>query len=56
MQLGAMPLKNEVKPTQIGANDIDTTAIEARLENIEKKQTYILIAIAITLFLILYKK
>lgn len=56
MQLGAMPVKNEVKPTQIGANDIDTTAIENRLESIEKKQNYILIALAITLFLMLYKK
>lgn len=56
MQLGAMPIQNNAKPTQIGANDIDTSAIEARLDSIEKKQTYILIAIAITLFLILYKK
>jgi hypothetical protein len=56
MQLGAMPLVNSGKPKEIGATDIDTAALDNRLKNIEKQQMYILIAIAITLFLILYKK
>jgi hypothetical protein len=56
MQLGAMPVKNSGKPKEIGASDIDFTAIDERLKKIEKQQMYILIAIAITLFLILRKK
>jgi hypothetical protein len=56
MQLGAMPVQNSSNTKEIGANDIDTSAIDARLKAIERNQMIIMVAIAITLFLILRKK
>lgn len=51
-----MPVMSSEKPKEIGAMDIDTTALDNRLKTIEKQQMYIMIALAVTLFLILYKK
>jgi hypothetical protein len=56
MQLGAMPVKNSGKEKEIGATDIDTSAIEERLKAIERNQMIIMVAIAITLFLLIRKK
>lgn len=50
-----MPVINSEKPKEIGAMDIDTTALDNRLKTIEKQQMYIMIALAVVLFLTIYK-
>lgn len=56
MQLGAMPILNNSNKKEIGATDIDFSAIEERLKKIERNQMIIMIAIAVTLFLTISKK
>jgi hypothetical protein len=58
MRLGSMPIIDEKKEIirEIGATDIDLKPIEDRLKKIETQQMYILIALAVVLFLSLNKK
>lgn len=50
-----MPVINSEKPKEISATDIDATAFDNRLKTIEKQQMYIMIALAVVLFLTIYK-
>lgn len=58
MRLGSMPIIDEKKEIirEIGATDIDLKPIEDRLKKIETQQMYILIALAVVLFLSFSKK
>lgn len=58
MRLGALPIIEEKKEIikEIGASDIDFKPIEDRLKKIETQQMFILVALAIIVFLTLNKK
>jgi hypothetical protein len=58
MRLGSMPIIEEKKEIikEIGASDVDFSAIDDRLKKIETQQMYILIAVAVIVILMLTKK
>jgi hypothetical protein len=58
MRLGSLPIIEEKKEIikEIGASDIDFSPIEDRLKKIETQQMFILVALAIIVFLTLNKK